>query len=72
MNTHRYRKPCRTALCEAATVEVHGTEQVARARTHTHTGGWGADKRRGLGGGAVDELLVGLRQSDGQEPEKTN
>ncbi len=71
MNTHRYRKPCRTALCEAATVEVHGTEQVA-LNTHTHTQRVGADKRRGLGGGAVDELLVGLRQSDGQEPEKTN
>ena len=36
---------------------------VACTDAHTHT----ADKEEGLGGGAVDELLVGLRLGDDQE-----
>jgi hypothetical protein len=36
---------------------------VACTDAHTHK----ADKEEGLGGGAVDELLVGLRLGDDQE-----
>jgi hypothetical protein len=36
---------------------------VAYTDAHTHK----ADKEEGLGGGAVDELLVGLRLDDDQE-----
>ena len=45
--------------CAYGSVHVRHTKQS----THTHRA-VGADKRRGRGGGAVDELLVGLRQSD--------